>query len=95
MIMSEINHEVSLSMEHVKGLFLGSALLFMLSGCVSQAELMQGYKVKCQSFGYVEGTPQFSQCIEKQDLEGQRDSAIIDSSQLNWGPGWGGWGAAW
>lgn len=77
----------------------GTFLIFTLSGCVSREEIFQEYKEKCRSFGFTEGTTPFSECMEKQDIEQQRDSAIILSSpSMNpgWGPGWGGgWGGGW
>jgi hypothetical protein len=75
------------AMKHLL-IFLGLLVAFPLGGCVSQQEILNEYKEKCRSFGFADGSTQFSECMEKQDLEQQRDSAILFSSP-GWGPGWG------
>jgi hypothetical protein len=65
----------------------GLLAICSLGGCASQQEILHEYHEKCRSYGFAEGTVQFADCMQKQDLEQQRDSAILASSNM-WGNPW-------
>lgn len=64
---------------------LCGAALFALSACESAAQLRADDEAACTSFGFQAGTPDFAECLQRQNLARQYDTG----PQLGLGLGMG------
>ena len=48
--------------------FVSVAALPLLTGCISQQEMMLRHKAACASYGFLEGTESYSNCLLQLDV---------------------------
>jgi hypothetical protein len=68
---------------------VATAVLFALSGCVSEAELRAQDEAQCASYGFERGTPAFAGCIQQETLARRYILNSYDAGPPGYGPFWG------